>query len=83
MLWNIIVTVLIGALSGWIAGKIMKINGGFIFNAILGIVGSFVGGLLADLIGIGAAKVSIGGILLSVIGACVVIWLVRKIIGKK
>lgn len=83
MLWNIIVTVLIGALSGWIAGQIMKVKGGFIFNAILGIVGSFVGGLLAGLIGIGAAKVSIGGIILSVAGACVVIWLVRKIMGKK
>ena len=83
MLWNIIVTVLIGALSGWIARKIMNVKGGFIFNAILGIVGSFVGGLLAGLIGIGAAKISIGGILLSVVGACVVIWLVRKIIAKK
>lgn len=82
MLWNIIVTILIGALSGWIAGKIMKISGGFWFNCVLGIVGSFVGFFLAGLIGITASKVSIGGILLSVAGACLIVWLVRKI-GRK
>ena len=83
MLWKIIVSVIIGALSGWIAGKIMKVKGSFVFNAILGIIGSVVGGLLAGLIGIGAAKVSIGGILISVAGACLVIWAYRKLSGKK
>lgn len=81
MLWNLIVTVLIGALSGWLAGLIMKIRGGFWFNCILGIVGSFIGLFLAGLIGIHSSRVSIGGILLSVAGACLLIWLVRKI-GK-
>jgi len=35
MLWNIIVTILIGALAGWLAGLIMKTKGGFWFNAVL------------------------------------------------
>ncbi len=83
MIWNIIVTILIGALSGWIAGKIMHIRGGFWFNAVLGIVGSFIGYLAAGLMGITAAKVSIGGVLLSVAGACLLIWLVRTISSKK
>lgn len=84
MLWNLIVTVFIGALSGWIAGRIMKTaKGGFWFNCILGIVGSFIGFFLAGLIGISAARVSIGGIILSVAGACVLIWLVRKIAASK
>jgi uncharacterized membrane protein YeaQ/YmgE (transglycosylase-associated protein family) len=83
MFWNILVTLLIGALSGWLAGKLMHVKGGFWFNAILGIAGSFVGFWLAGLIGITASKVSIGGVLLSVLGACVVIWLVRVITGKK
>ncbi|NCB51364.1 MAG: GlsB/YeaQ/YmgE family stress response membrane protein [Clostridia bacterium] len=83
MLWNIIVTILIGALAGWLAGLIMKTKGGFWFNAVLGIVGSFVGYLLAGFIGITASRVSIGGVLISVAGACIVIWLVRTISGKK
>ncbi len=83
MLWNLIVTILIGALVGWLAGMIMHVKGGFWFNAVLGICGSFVGYLLAGLIGITAARVSIGGILISLAGACVVVWLVRTIGGKK
>lgn len=83
MIWNLIVTVCIGALAGWLAGKIMNVRGSFWFNALLGIVGSFVGMLLAGLIGISASKVSIGGVLISVGGACLVIWLVRKIADKK
>ena len=40
-------TILIGALAGWLAGKIMK-GGGFgaLKNILLGIVGGFVGGWL-------------------------------------
>jgi uncharacterized membrane protein YeaQ/YmgE (transglycosylase-associated protein family) len=82
-MWNIIVTILIGALVGWLAGLIMKSKNGFVLNVILGIVGSFVGFFLAGLIGITASKVSIGGVIISVLGACLVIWLVRLITGKK
>ena len=83
MLWNIIITIVIGALVGWLAGLIMKTNHGFWMRVLLGIVGSFVGRLIAGLIGITAKQVSIGGILISVAGACLVVWLVRKLSGKK
>lgn len=83
MLWNLIVTVLTGALAGWLAGQFMHTRGGFWFNAALGIVGGGVGAFLGRLIGITASRVSIGGVLLSAVGACVVIWLVRVIGGKK
>lgn len=84
MLWNIIITVLIGALAGWLAGIIMKVRGsGFWLCCILGVAGSAVGRLLAAIIGISAKQVSIGGIIISVIGACIVVWAVRKIMGGK
>ena len=83
MLWNILITILIGALVGWLAGLIMKSENGFWVRVLLGIVGSAVGRLLAGLIGIHAETVSIGGILISVVGACLVVWLMRKIVGKK
>lgn len=79
---SLIATILAGALSGWLAGLIMKIKGGFWFNCILGVVGSFIGFFLAGIIGITTSRVSIGGILLSVAGACLLIWLVRKIGSK-
>ena len=83
MLWNIIVTILIGALVGWLASLIMNMKGGFWLHVALGIAGSVVGTVLAGLIGISAKKVSIGGVIISVAGACLVVWLVRKLSGKK
>ena len=83
MLINIIITILIGALVGWLAGLIMKTNHGFWLRVLLGVVGSAVGRLIAGLLGIHAETVSIGGILISVVGACLVVWLMRKLVGKK
>ncbi len=83
MLWNILITIVIGALVGWLAGLIMKTNHGFWIRVLLGIVGSFVGRLIAGLLGVHAETVSIGGIIISVAGACLVVWLLRKLTGKK
>lgn len=79
MLWNILISVCVGALVGWLAGILMNSKNGFLMNALLGIAGSVVGRFLAALIGIHANKISIGGILISVAGACLVIWAVRKL----
>lgn len=76
-----IISLLLGALTGWIAGRIMKSSGGFLRNILLGIVGSGVGNWLAGAIGI-VAKNSVGSILIGVGGACVVILLCRLLFGK-
>ena len=68
--------ILVGALIGWIAGKLMGSRGGLIRNLILGVVGSAVGNWLAGTIGI-AATGSVGAILIGVGGACVVILIAR------
>ncbi|MBP3611035.1 MAG: GlsB/YeaQ/YmgE family stress response membrane protein [Lachnospiraceae bacterium] len=73
LLIGIVIDVLIGALVGWLAGKFMKSQGSFMRNAIMGILGSVVAGLLLpDWLGI------IG----SIIGACLVIWVYEKFIRK-
>ena len=46
MLWDLIWSILIGALVGWVAGIIMKSKGGFVRNAIMGILGGVVAGIL-------------------------------------
>ena len=50
---------------------------GFWMNALLGIIGGFVGGLIGNLIGIGGGWVT--GLILSIIGSCLVIWIVRLV----
>ena len=70
---GIIISILVGALVGWVAGIIMKSKGGFIRNAIMGILGGVVAGLLLP---------GWLGIVGSVIGACLVIWVYEKFIKK-
>ena len=78
MLIKLIIELVIGGLCGFAANKIMKSDSGSILkNVILGIVGGLVGGFLGNLIGIGEGWLT--GILLSIGGACLVVWLARKL----
>lgn len=70
---GIVISILIGALVGWVAGIIMKSKGGFIRNAIMGILGGAVAGLILP---------GWLGYIGSVIGACLVIWVYEKFIKK-
>ncbi|MDO4582361.1 MAG: GlsB/YeaQ/YmgE family stress response membrane protein [Bacillota bacterium] len=76
---SLIIWLAVGALIGFIAGKIMKSKSGLIGNIIIGIVGSALGGWLAGLLGIGGAGFSLGGLLVSIGGACLLIFLARLI----
>jgi uncharacterized membrane protein YeaQ/YmgE (transglycosylase-associated protein family) len=78
---NFIAWLVVGGLIGWIASKIMKTDAqqGLLLNVIVGIVGSFLGGLLlSPLFGVGtlnsgfsvpAALIALGGavILLAIV----------------
>ncbi len=77
MLVDLLIAVLIGALSGWLASLIMKSTGGLLRNVILGVSGGFVGSLLFDLVGLSFAGY-LGTIFVSVVGACIVIFVVNK-----
>ena len=77
-MWSFIVSIIIGGVSGWLAGQIMKSSHSVIVNIILGLVGGVLGGWLGGFIGIGATS-WIGSILISVAGACILIWLARLI----
>ncbi len=82
---SLIVTVLAGALIGWIASMIMKTNAsmGAIANIICGIVGAFIGSFIAPLLGFRArgAEFSIPGLLFGVLGACIVIGIYKAVTG--
>jgi len=78
---SLIIALIVGGISGWLAGIIMKSNNGIILNIILGIVGGAVAGALFGLIGISFNGI-IGGIICGVIGACLLIFIVRLIRKK-
>lgn len=73
---SIIYFILIGALAGWIAGKIMKGRGfGVLGNILVGIVGAIIGGFLLALLGLSASGL-IGQLVQAVIGAIALLALV-------
>ena len=78
MLWGII----LGGVAGWIASLLMGGKKGLLRYMILGIMGGFVGNILAGAIGLGARN-SLGSIIISVVGACVIILIGRFLFGKK
>ena len=57
---NLILFLIIGGVAGWLAGLIMKGRGfGVLANIGIGIVGSFIGGLVFSLLGL-AARGAVG-----------------------
>lgn len=67
-----------GALCGWIAGKLMRSRHGLILNIIIGLLGGTIGGFLFGLLGLSASGWG-GQVLVSVVGACVLIWVCRRL----
>ncbi len=73
----------VGLLAGWLAGVFMKGSGfGILGDMIVGLVGSFLGGLLVSLFFDGTAGL-LGSILVAFVGACVLILLVRAVSGRQ
>lgn len=77
MLVKLIVEILLGALAGWFAGKLMKSKHSFWANVVIGLVGGLIGGLIGNLLGIGGGWLS--GLILAVVGACLLLWIIKKL----
>lgn len=81
--------IIVGALIGWIAEKVMKSDMGLLMNIIIGIIGSSLGRwVFGDVLNIGAAHTagsfSLTGLLFGVLGASLLIFLLRffKVMSK-
>ncbi len=69
-----ITSIIIGALVGWLAGKITNSRTSLLGNILLGWVGSILGNYLAGLLQITSGSLA-GNILLSLVGACLILFL--------
>ena len=79
MLSGMIGAILIGLIAGWLAGKFMKGRGyGPLMDIVLGIVGGVIGRFVFGLLGLGAWNL-VGSIVVSFVGAVILIWLVRRL----
>lgn len=80
---GIIGTLLIGGIAGWIAEKLMQADHGLFTNILVGVLGSLTGGFLANAIGLRLGEIFqgwfVGNLIVSVAGACVLIWGYRMV----
>lgn len=77
---NLIISLVIGGLVGWLASRFMKTDAqmGIVANVLVGIVGSALGFWLAGMLGLAPA----GGILrfvVAVLGAVLLIYILRAL----
>ena len=78
-----IMAIVIGALAGWIAEKIMKSEQGLVMNIVLGIVGAVIGNFILMLIFGATMGGIVGQLVVAVIGACLLIAISRVFGGRR
>lgn len=74
---DLIFTLLIGAVSGWLAGQLRRGYGfGLLGNIVVGILGAFFGGWLFTQLGVSLGSGLVSTIATSVIGALVLLFII-------
>jgi len=83
---GILAWIILGALAGWIASKIAGTDAeqGWMANIIIGILGALVGGFLFNILGgSGVTGFNVWSLLVAVIGALVLLGILKAIRGGK
>lgn len=77
--------IIIGGLAGWVASLIMSTNSkGIIGNIVIGVIGGFIGGFVfSSLGGTGITGFNMWSFVVAVVGAVILLWLVRLMSGNK
>ena len=79
---GILIWIIVGAIAGFVASKVLSGKGmGLLWDIVAGILGAFLGGWLAGLIGIHVdpGTFTIGGLLSAFIGAVIVLVVFRAL----
>ncbi|WP_315919828.1 GlsB/YeaQ/YmgE family stress response membrane protein [Mesorhizobium sp. SP-1A] len=81
---SVISWIILGIIAGFLGSKIVNKSGqGMIMDLVLGIVGAVVGGLIFSAFGAaGVTGLNIYSLIVSVIGAIVVLWAYHAVAGR-
>ncbi|KKE98600.1 GlsB/YeaQ/YmgE family stress response membrane protein [Mycolicibacterium obuense] len=76
--------IIIGAIAGWIAGKIVKGSGsGILMNIVIGVIGALIGGFLLSFF----LDTAGGGwwftLFTAVLGSVILLWIVGMVQGRR
>jgi len=77
---SILIWILFGAFVGWIASSVMRSSNGLLWDIVIGIIGSVVGGFIMTSLGQNSVRgFNLYSIVVSVLGACILIAIVRAV----
>lgn len=80
---EILMTLIIGAVAGWLGSQIFRGSSlGLIGNIVAGILGSFVGSWLLGMAGISLGSGILGAILTGAVGAIVILAVINLLFKK-
>jgi len=82
---GIISWIILGVIAGFIGSKIVNKTGqGLLMDIVLGIVGAIVGGVIcSQIFGVGVTGLNISSLIVSVVGAIVVLWAYHQFSGRR
>ena len=76
---GIIMTLIIGGIAGFLAGKVLSGGGyGILVDIILGLLGGWLGGWIFGMLGIQTGGM-IGSLITAFVGACILVGITRLI----
>jgi uncharacterized membrane protein YeaQ/YmgE (transglycosylase-associated protein family) len=81
-LGSIVVWIIVGLIAGFMASKVLTGHGmGLIWDIVVGMLGAFVGGWLASLLGIAVTNILVQ-IVVAFIGAMILLMIFRAVAGR-
>ena len=82
-MWGIIVSLVIGALAGWLASIIMKKGMGLLVCIIVGVIGGFLGSWVFGLLGLSGNGSFLGQLLVGTLGSVLLLFILSLFRRKK
>ena len=80
---NLLVIIVVGIVAGWLAGRVMRGGGfGLIGDLIVGLFGAFIGDWLLPRLNIHFGTGIVALIVNAVIGAIILLFILRLIVGR-
>lgn len=72
---------IVGAVAGWLASIVMKTNKqqGLLLDIVVGVIGSFIGGFVFNLLNINIGGGIIGSIIVAFVGAVIFLAILRAV----
>lgn len=81
---NILIWLLMGAIAGWLAGKVVRgRDSGLLVNMIVGLVGAVLGGWLFSQLNIASPGGFLGDVIVAFVGAVILLLLLQVVGGKR